>query len=64
MEPHPQLSQEELQEWQRCSEEANRYNIWCHCRHCEREWVASAEVACECGSKNVQYIACWQFPDD
>jgi hypothetical protein len=59
-----QLSPEELQAWQRGLEEANRYNIWCHCRKCDREWIASTQVACDCGSKNVEYIACWQFPDD
>jgi hypothetical protein len=64
MEPQPQLSLEELHEWQLRISEADRYNIWCHCRHCDREWIASSRVACECGSKSVEYIACWQFPDD
>jgi hypothetical protein len=42
----------------------NRYNIFCHCRRCDREWVASVPERCVCGSQDVQYIACWQFPDD
>ena len=60
----PQLSPEELREWQLRIAEANRSNILCHCRQCDREWVASTHVACECGSRDVEYIACWQFPDD
>ncbi|NET36751.1 MAG: hypothetical protein F6K19_32775 [Cyanothece sp. SIO1E1] len=58
-----QLTPEEWQAWQARLAEANRNNIFCHCRCCDREWVASAHVSCECGSKNVEYIACWQFPD-
>ena len=64
MPPEPQLSPEELQQWLLSLEEANRHNILCHCQDCDFEWVASAEVACRCGSKRVEYIACWQFPDD
>ncbi|HEY9626180.1 MAG TPA: hypothetical protein V6C84_02675 [Coleofasciculaceae cyanobacterium] len=59
-----QLSSEEWYEWQRRIEEANRCNIWCHCRDCDREWIASANVSCPCGSRNVEHIPCWQFPDD
>ncbi|KAM3092085.1 hypothetical protein ACKFKG_23550 [Phormidesmis sp. 146-35] len=59
----PQLTPTELYEWQRSLEEANRHNIFCHCRKCDREWVASKPEACVCGSKSVEYIACWQFPD-
>jgi hypothetical protein len=55
---------DELQQWQAGIEEANQYNVFCHCRHCDREWIASSEVACECGSRDVEYILCWQFPDD
>ncbi|MBD3883309.1 hypothetical protein IFO70_16200 [Phormidium tenue FACHB-886] len=62
--PASQLSPAELQEWQRILEAANRNNIWCHCRMCDREWIASAQVPCSCGSRSVEYIACWQFPDD
>ncbi|NJR64680.1 MAG: hypothetical protein HC772_04120 [Leptolyngbyaceae cyanobacterium CRU_2_3] len=58
------LSLEELQQWQSSIEEANRHNIWCHCRTCDREWIASTHAPCECGSRSVEYIACWQFPDD
>lgn len=60
----PQLTPQELQAWQFGLQQANHNNIFCHCRQCDREWVASEEVACVCGSQNVQYIACWQFPDD
>lgn len=63
-EPQPQLSPTELQEWQRCLAEANKNNILCHCRQCDREWVASTNETCSCGSTRVEHIACWQFPDD
>jgi hypothetical protein len=59
-----QFNPDELQKWQMGIEEANRFNIFCHCRRCDREWVASDQVPCSCGSTNVEYIACWQFPDD
>jgi hypothetical protein len=62
-ESHSYLSPEELQAWRLSLQEANRNNIFCHCRRCHREWVASDQVACLCGSKDVEYIACWQFPD-
>lgn len=59
-----QLSAAELTEWQRCLAEANRNNVFCHCRQCGDEWVASeAEVCHRCGSSDVEAIACWQFPD-
>jgi rubrerythrin len=56
----------ELRDWRLKIAEANRNNIFCHCRTCGYEWVASFEdVPCSsCGSKNVEYILCWQFPDD
>lgn len=59
-----QFTPEELEQWQATLAEADRYNIWCHCRACDREWVASFNASCECGSTNVEHIACWQFPDD
>jgi len=59
-----QLSPEELAEWRRRFDEANRANVFCHCRQCDEEWVASKKEPCHhCGSLNVQAIACWQFPD-
>lgn len=60
------LEASKLREWQAKIDEANRQNVFCHCRHCGYEWVDSFEnVPCiSCGSKNVQYILCWQFPDD
>ena len=32
----PQFTPSELQDWQQSLEEANRHNIFCHCRECER----------------------------
>lgn len=58
-----QFSPEELERWQFGLQQANLNNIFCHCKECDREWVASSEVPCECGSQRVEYIACWQFPD-
>lgn len=55
-----------IEQWQRQVKLADRYNIFCHCRECDEEWVASqADVSCfNCGSDNVEKIRCWQFPDD
>ncbi|MBD2022658.1 hypothetical protein H6F43_20965 [Leptolyngbya sp. FACHB-36] len=58
------LNPDELREWQRRIQQANEYNIWCHCRRCDREWIASDYVGCACGSQDVEDIPCWQFPDD
>jgi Zn finger protein HypA/HybF involved in hydrogenase expression len=61
----PQLTQKERQEWLSKIETANRNNIFCHCRQCQREWIDSTfEAVCQCGSHNVETISCWQFPDD
>ena len=50
--------------WQQKIEWANRHNIFCHCRQCDREWVTSSRTdPCTCGSQDVERIACWQFPD-
>ena len=60
-----QFTPDELQQWQRAIAEADRHNIWCHCRQCDAEWVASTPVKCfKCGSDRVEHISCWQFPDD
>ncbi|WP_199248116.1 hypothetical protein [[Phormidium] sp. ETS-05] len=66
MSKNSQFTPTELHHWQLTLAEANRHNIFCHCRHCEAEWVdSSEEAACpHCGSKNIERIACWQFPDD
>ncbi|GAB4472139.1 MAG: hypothetical protein OHK0037_31820 [Elainellaceae cyanobacterium] len=61
--PPSHLTPAELAEWQRVLEAANHNNIFCHCRQCDREWVASAPEACICGSTRIEAIACWQFPD-
>lgn len=54
-----------LQDWQQKIQQANRHNILCHCRQCHYEWVDSSfEAVCRCGSRNVERISCWQFPDD
>ena len=52
--------------WRKKIEVANRNNIFCHCRSCDYEWVdSSVDVVCSsCGSKDVERISCWQFPDD
>ncbi|HEY9622708.1 MAG TPA: hypothetical protein V6C78_20290 [Crinalium sp.] len=63
-EPNPQFTPDELHQWQQIVAEADRYNILCHCRICDREWVASSQETCSCGSVQVEHIACWQFPDD
>jgi hypothetical protein len=52
--PSSQLTPAELQAWQLGIQEANRHNIFCHCRECDREWVASDYAACECGSTHVE----------
>lgn len=51
--------------WRKKIEVANQNNIFCHCRSCDYEWVdSSVEVSCKsCGGKNIERIACWQFPD-
>jgi hypothetical protein len=59
-----QLTPQEWQEWQLIIEAANLHNILHHCRTCDREWVASTEESCPCGSTKIERIACWQFPDD
>jgi Zn finger protein HypA/HybF involved in hydrogenase expression len=63
---HYTLEPSVLQEWQAKIETANRNNIFCHCRTCDAQWIDSSfEVACHsCGSKDVEHISCWQFPDD
>lgn len=51
-------------QWQAKITQANQNNIYCHCRLCGREWIDSeTEVKCACGNKEVETIACWQFPD-
>jgi hypothetical protein len=55
---------EELERWQFGLRQANLNNILCHCRDCDTTWVSSSESSCSCGSKNVEHIPCWQFPDD
>jgi hypothetical protein len=55
----------ELRQWRLNIEEANRNNIFCHCRTCGAEWVDSSfDAVCSCGSSEVEHISCWQFPDD
>jgi hypothetical protein len=63
--PPPHLTPTEYAQWQATLAEASRNNIWCHCRQCDREWVASTTAeTCTCGSQNIQYVHCWMFPDD
>ncbi len=46
----------ELKEWRQSLEEADRHNIFCHCRACDYEWVASKPEACVWGSKSAGLI--------
>ncbi|MBD2615208.1 MULTISPECIES: hypothetical protein [Nostoc] len=57
---------DKLQKWHEGIKQANRNNIFCHCRSCGYEWIDSTfDVTCvECGSKDVESISSWQFPDD
>ncbi|WP_016922929.1 hypothetical protein [Prochlorothrix hollandica] len=57
------LSDQERYQWQQTLAEANRHNVLCHCRQCDREWVSSAPEPCQCGSRSIEWILCWQFPD-
>jgi hypothetical protein len=58
------LNPKQRQEWRQKIEKANYHNIFCHCRHCQQEWIDSSfEAVCQCGSQDVEKIACWQFPD-
>ena len=55
---------DELQQWRFGLQQADDNIVFCHCGGCDREWVASAhEVQCTCGSKKVETLSCWQFPD-
>ncbi|WP_035989074.1 hypothetical protein [Leptolyngbya sp. KIOST-1] len=56
---------EELARWRFGLAQANLNNILCHCRDCDETWMASDDenLVCPCGSRRVEHIACWQFPD-
>ncbi|WP_204106455.1 MULTISPECIES: hypothetical protein [Spirulina sp. CCY15215] len=50
--------------WRLKIEIADRHNILCHCRQCGQEWVTSTrDASCRCGSRDIESIPCWQFPD-
>jgi Zn finger protein HypA/HybF involved in hydrogenase expression len=55
-----------VQQWHQGIKDANRNNIFCHCRACGYEWIDSTfDVTCiKCTSKDVESISSWQFPDD
>ncbi len=53
-----QLDPDQLLQWQQGIAAANRYNILCHCKVCDREWIASEQEFCGCGSQKLEYI-CW-----
>ncbi|MFZ4638958.1 MAG: hypothetical protein ACOYMP_00950 [Nodosilinea sp.] len=55
---------EELERWHFGLAQANLNNILCHCRDCDATWIASQPEPCSCGSRRVESIPCWQFPDD
>jgi len=65
---NPEISPEmraEIRKGQREIARITRNNLFGHCHACEYEWVGSAPIACpQCGSDRVEFIACWQFPDD
>ncbi|MBU7581683.1 MAG: hypothetical protein KAF91_02005 [Nostoc sp. TH1S01] len=65
-EAFPFSNSSELNKWHQGIEMANRNNIFCHCRICQYEWVDSMynAVCRKCKSQDVEYISCWQFPDD
>lgn len=65
-EKQPEFQEKLLESWRLKIEVANRNNIFCHCRICGYEWVESKDdaICSNCGSKSVQKILCWQFPDD
>ncbi len=54
-----------IRQWQEKIKVADRNNIFCHCRFCGYEWVDSdlKPICKSCGSKDVESISCWQFPD-
>ncbi len=62
--PESVLTPEELKAGRDRIAAANINNVLHHCRKCDYEWVASHAEACRCGSKSVERIMCWQFPDD
>ncbi|MFB2769163.1 hypothetical protein ACE1AT_07685 [Pelatocladus sp. BLCC-F211] len=57
---------EQQHQWYQDIDNANRNNIFCHCRACGYEWMDSKkEATCvKCGNKDVESISAWQFPDD
>ncbi|MGE5656709.1 MAG: hypothetical protein ACM37W_08840 [Actinomycetota bacterium] len=62
---HSKSENTNLETWREKIEIANRNNIFCHCRQCGAEWVDSSfQIRCHCGSREVEAISCWQFPDD
>jgi hypothetical protein len=63
--PPSHFTPEELERWRFGLSQANLNNVLCHCRDCDATWMASSDEAiCACGSRRVEHIACWQFPDD
>ncbi|BAZ07401.1 hydrogenase maturation nickel metallochaperone HypA [Calothrix sp. NIES-3974] len=62
----PFQNPDQLKQWHQGIENANRNNIFCHCRTCGYEWMDSKfDVPCpQCISKDVESISSWQFPDD
>ena len=62
--PPSYFTPEELEQWRFGLSQANLNNVLCHCRDCDATWVASGAEPCNCGSRRVEAIACWQFPDD
>ncbi|WP_072032413.1 hypothetical protein [Fischerella sp. PCC 9605] len=62
----PFSNSEQQRQWHQGIKDANRNNIFCHCRTCGYEWMDSIfDCACtRCNSKDIERISAWQFPDD
>jgi len=65
-EAFPFSDSSQLHEWHQGIKDANRNNIFCHCRACDYEWMDSVfDATCiKCNSKDIESISSWQFPDD
>ncbi len=62
----PFSNSDQLDQWHQSIKNANRNNIFCHCRTCGYEWMDSIlnAVCAKCSNKDVERISSWQFPDD
>ncbi|MGF1491984.1 MAG: hypothetical protein ACFBSC_05905 [Microcoleaceae cyanobacterium] len=65
MHQDPNSPQSLVKAWQAKVQIADQNNILSHCQSCGYEWVDSGEksICSHCGSKDIERIRCWQFPD-